>query len=268
MILADMHNHTSFSGDAQTPMKIMIKKAKKIGLTHFAITEHLDIDFPPCDVDFSLDIDTYIQTLQTFKKKRSKNFQVLAGLEFGMQPHLSTHLHHLVNKYAFDFIVGSTHLAGGIDPYDPLFFEGISRNQGYQLYFEAVLKNISASTDFDALGHLDYMIRYWRGEGTSSYDYADFSDILDAILEQLIKKDKALEVNTAGYLAKLNQPNPSFNVLTRYYELGGELLTIGSDAHVPENIATHFNQVEPYLKTIGFKSYTVYVQRRPIQIGF
>lgn len=268
MILTDMHSHTSFSGDSSTPMNKMIETAEKIGLTHLAITEHLDIDFPPCDIDFSLDIPNYIKTIQRFKEEFSENLKLLIGIEFGMQPHLSNNLTNIASSYPFDVIICSTHLAGGIDPYEPEFFKGITRNQGYKLYFETVLENILATNDFDILGHLDYVIRYWRGEGSAHYNYSDFSDVLDAILKTVIKKDKSLEVNTAGYLAHLNQPNPTFNVLTRYYELGGELLTIGSDAHKPNNIATHFSQVETHLKSIGFKSHTIYINRKPIQLGF
>ena len=154
-----------------------------------------------------------------------------------------------------------------MDPTDANYFINRTRDQGYLFYFENMLACVENLEGFDSLGHMDYVIRYWRMDDHKKYEYKAFSEILDAILAALIRKDIALEVNTAGYPYKLNQPHPSYEVLERYHQLGGRLLTIGSDAHLPVNVASHYAIVEERLKGIGFDSYTVYEQRVPRQIG-
>lgn len=269
MIIADMHTHTDLSGDCNSPIKAMIEAAKLKGLQYYAVTDHHDIDYPECGLDFNLDLQASTDQLI---KERSFNttddFTLLRGIEYGLQLHLKDDLSSLTKKTDYDFIIGSCHLAGGIDPYDQTFFNGRSRDEAYQFFFENTLECITHLNGFDALGHLDYVIRYWRRDNHRKYVYSEFGDVLEGILSTLIRKDIALEVNTAGYPHKLDQPHPSYDVLTRYHEMGGELLTIGSDAHLPQNVATHFDVVEERLKAIGFKSYTTYIDRKPIQLGF
>lgn len=268
MIITDMHNHTDFSGDCHIPMATMIQSAKNKGIKYMTITEHHDIDFPDIGINFELNIPTYITTITDFIAKQPKDFHLLIGIEFGMQSHLNANLRQIVKDYPFDFIIASNHLVNGKDPYDKSYFDGLTRDEGYLKYFECLLNNITLFNDFDSLAHLDYVIRYWRGDHNRRYNYHDFKEIIDAILKMLIKKDKALEVNTSGYRNQLNQPHPSYDVLRRYYELGGELITIGSDAHRAEDLGSNFDIVEANLKSIGFKSYATFIKRKVLQIGF
>ncbi len=268
MILTDMHSHTDLSGDCHIPITEMIQSAKEKGLQYYAVTDHHDLDYPDCGIDFTLNLAASAEQLSKMKLENTETFHLLAGIEFGLQPHLVTELAQVNEQNNLDFILGSCHLSNGVDPFDKAFFLNRSRDEGYRAFFESVLGCVTSMQGFDALGHLDYVIRYWRGEGKSTYDYKDYGDLFDAILQTLIKKDIALEVNTAGYLHKLNQPHPALDVLTRYHQLGGELLTIGSDAHLPQNIASHFDIAEERLMAIGFKSYTTFINRQPHQIGF
>lgn len=264
-----MHSHSDFSGDCKIPMDIMIESAIKKGMNYYAITEHHDIEFPECGIDFTMDIPAYIEAITKRQSQAPETLTLLSGMEFGFQPHLIDNLKEILKKHSFDFIIGSCHLASnGKDPYQQDYYDGLSRNEGYMKYFEAIYNGVRQFDDFDTLGHMDYVIRYWRGESPKNYDYKTFEDIIEATLETLIKKDKALEVNTMGYHHKLGGPNPNYHVLTRYFEKGGRLLTIGSDAHMPENIGYEFEQVEYELKKIGFRSYTTYKNRKPIQLGF
>ena len=269
MIITDMHSHTDLSGDCKSPIELMIEAAKLKGIQYYAVTDHHDIDFPECGIDFLLDLEASTNQLIRYRQRyNTDDFTLLRGIEYGLQTYLQEDLALLSQKKAYDFIIGSCHLAGGIDPYDATYFDGRTRDEGYQFYFESMLECITAMDGFDALGHLDYVIRYWRKDNNKKYTYSQFKEVLDGILSTLIRKDIALEVNTAGYPFKLDQPNPAYNVLSRYHEMGGELLTIGSDAHIPANVATHFDVVEERLKAIGFKSYTTYINRKPMQIGF
>lgn len=268
MIRSDLHTHTYFSFDSQASMSDMIKAAKDKGLNTLAFTDHHDINFSFEGKSGELDVYKYIKAIEDFKATLKDDFLLLTGIEFGIEKHLHKPLLQLARTHAFDFIISSTHLAKGKDPYDPTYFDGLTRDEGYFSIFEDTLYNVQHFDDFDTLGHLDYVIRYWCRDVHKKYTYADFSDVFDAILTTLIRKDKALEVNTSGYVYKLDQPHPSYEVLKRYHQLGGELLTIGSDAHRPENVAKSFDLVENQLKKIGFKSYTVFQKRVPRQIGF
>lgn len=268
MILTDMHTHTELSGDCKSPVRDMIQAARLKNIQYYAVTDHHDIDFAECDVDFELDLAKSKAQYDTYAKHNDSTFTLLHGIEFGLQTHLKDDLRALNLSGEYDFIIGSCHLADGQDPYDKAFFADRTRDEGYRLYFESTLKCLEEMIGFDSLGHMDYVIRYWRGDDHRKYVYRDFQDLFDAILKKLIQKDIALEVNTAGYPFKLNQPHPAYDVLEHYHQLGGELLTIGSDAHLPKNVAAYFDVVEEHLKAIGFKSYTVFEKRIPRQIGF
>lgn len=266
MIIADMHSHTHMSGDCKVQAKEMIQAAGDKGLSYYAITDHHDIDFTV--PGFELDIPAYIKALNQFTTYAKDGLTIIKGIEFGLEPKLVPQLKAFAKNVELDFIIGSCHLARGKDPYDKSFFDGMTRDQGYQLFFESIVENLKLHEDFDSLAHMDYVIRYWRGDGPKKYVYSDFQDVLDELLSLLIRKDKAMEVNTSGYPYKLKQPHPPYDVLTRYYQLGGRLITIGSDAHMPQNIGSHFDVVEAHLKQIGFDSYFVYKKRKPIEIGF
>ena len=149
-----------------------------------------------------------------------------------------------------------------MDPYEKVFFQGRSEFQAYHRYFEVLLKNLETFSCFDTCGHIDYVVRYGPNQNRD-YSYEKYQDILDAILKKLIEKQIGLECNTAGFKYGLGHPNPTEKILARYRELGGEILTLGSDAHAPEHIAYHFKKTAELLKECGFQYYTVFKERKP-----
>ena len=124
-ILWDCHMHSSFSADSEAPMETMIQQAIARGLDGICFTEHLDPDYPstPDNIDFSLDIDNYRNTLFTLKDKYKEKLKIHFGIELGLQPHLESVFRHLVKTRPFDFIIGSSHIVHGYDPYYPAFFK-------------------------------------------------------------------------------------------------------------------------------------------------
>ena len=130
------------------------------------------------------------------------------------------------------------------------------------LYFACTLENIRSVTGFQALGHLDYVVRYGHGR-EKEYSYRAYADVIDEILRELICRGIALEVNSGGLKYGLGFPNPHPDVLKRYRELGGEILTLGSDAHAPEHIAYNFKETGELLKACGFRYYTIFKERKP-----
>lgn len=267
-IYSDIHLHTSFSGDSETPMEDMIQSGIERGLRQMCFTEHLDMDYPlhPEDpVDFSLDEDSYKRAFMEMKEKYRGQIELLFGIELGLQPHLKALCSALVKKHPFDFVIGSSHTADGEDPYyAESFFRGITETEGCRKYFSSVLENIRLfSREIDAYGHIDYVIRYTPGKDKSSI-YEACQDILDEILQALIEEEIALEVNTGGLKYGLGQPNPRWDLIKKYRRMGGELLTIGSDAHSPEYLAYEFARIADFLADCGFTHYTIFRDRKPV----
>ena len=263
-ITADCHLHSSYSGDSNTPMEEMILKGIERGLTTMCFTEHNDFDYPyqpnePQDY-FLLTPDPYLYDLLGLREKYADKIKILFGVELGLQPQVMRQNAVLAKSYDFDFIIGSSHICNGNDPYYPAFFEGRSEEEAYREYFESILENIKKFSNFDVYGHLDYVVRYGPNKDTE-YTYEKYKDIFDKILELLIDKGKGIEINTGGVKSGLKDLPPCMGILKRYRELGGEIITIGSDAHKPENIAEHFDRAEAVLKECGFKYYTVFEKR-------
>ena len=265
-ILADFHIHSSFSGDSHTPMESMIQEGIRLGLKTMCFTEHLDLDFPYKDVDFSLDIPTYRSTLLSLRERYQDTVELLFGIELGLQPHLSQPLQEILEAYPFDFVIGSTHLIHRFDPYYPEYFQQYSDSEGFRIYFEEVLKNLRSTPRCDTLGHLDYIVRYSPNK-SQNYRWEDYQDIIDEILLFLINSGISLEVNTAGLKYGLKQPNPTLAILDRYRKLGGQSITIGSDAHVPAHLAYQFSELKQMLTECGFSHYTIYRNRQPFSVS-
>lgn len=255
----DSHVHTSFSGDSDTPPERQIEKALSLGMERICFTDHHDHDVVS-DIDFELDIPAYLKEMGSLREGYSGRIDIYTGIELGLQEHISGYLQEITKENPFDFVIGSVHFVDGLDPYYPEYFEKWGKS-AYRRYFEAVLGCIKSIKCYDSLGHLDYIARYGGKHGLT-YSYAEYSDLIDPILRCVIDDGKALECNTGGLSRGLLQPNPCADILRRYREMGGELITIGSDAHSPETLGCFFESTGELLKELGFKYYAVYSQRR------
>ena len=277
-ITADYHLHSSFSGDSNTPMEEMIQKGIELGLTQMCFTEHNDFDYPitdstsntggTSDADavtegmFELNPDSYLYDFLKMKEKYADRIILCFGVELGMQPHLSKQNSAFAKAHDYDFIIASSHICDGQDPYYPSFYEGRTQEEAYREYFESILDNLKSYSNFDVYGHLDYVVRYGpkKDEG---YSYEAYRDIFDRILERLISMEKGIEINTAGLAKGMRDANPCIGVIRRYRELGGEIITVGSDAHDPKQIAFCFDRAANILKDCGFNYYTTFEKRSP-----
>ena len=263
-LLWDCHLHSSFSGDSSTPMESLIQKAISLGLDGICFTEHLDPDFPetPDGSQFDLDIDSYHKELLRLQEIYSEKLDMRFGIELGLQPHLAEHFHNLLKDHDFDFVIGSSHIIHGCDPYYPEFFQGRKESAVYMEYFECTLENLASFSEMDVYGHIDYIVRYGPNKNLE-YSYERYEDILEEILHTLIKKNVGIELNTGGYHYGLGEPNPSKAILKRYKELGGEIITIGSDAHAPDKVSYAFDKAREDLLECGFRYYTFFKNRKP-----
>lgn len=259
-MLWDTHMHCNFSGDSKAEPEDMIRASVSRGLDGICFTDHQDFDYREQPGLFDLDIAAYQAKIYELREKYA--LPILWGIEIGLQPHVLSDNLAVTGGYPFDFVIGSSHCVHGIDVYYPSFYEGRTEDQAYQEYFEAVLANIDSGADFDVYGHLDYIVRYGPNKNRF-YSYEKYKDIIDEILRRLIAKGKGIELNTAGFKYGLGHPNPTEEILQRYRKLGGEILTLGADAHKPEHVAYDFRKVPQILKNAGFKYYTVFKKREP-----
>lgn len=264
MILSDYHVHTSFSSDSEAPMESMVEQGIQFGLQHLCITDHMDIDFPLQYKDrFIFDVPSQQKKMDEMISKYNGQIKLYKGVELGLQPHIFDKLTSFTDQYEFDFIIGSTHLIHNTDPYHPEYWEQFCNTKEALLcYYETVLKNINGFHNFDVLGHIDYIVRYIPKSLSFTYQLIDYIDILDEILKKIISLGKGIEINTGGYRKNLH-PNPEEALIRRYKELGGEIITIGSDAHVAKDIGFYLDRVSVILETLGIRYYTIFKNRKP-----
>ena len=260
--MIDTHVHTEFSADSSAPVRSQIDQAIRLGMPKICITDHYDPDTPFTELDFTLDLEQYFPALEAIREEYRGRIEILIGIELGIQNHIADLLETIACSYPFGYIIGSSHFVDGKDPYEPSFYDGRTEEETFRRYFEVTLDRVKSIPGFDSLGHLDYILRYSPNQNRL-YSYDRYRDVIDPILEVLIAQGRALECNTGGYKYGLGEPNPSASVLKRYRELGGELITIGSDAHESRHLGYAFSQANSLLKECGFRYYTVYQNRKP-----
>lgn len=273
MIQADMHMHTWFSTDSEACPRDMADEAVRKGLKTICFTDHFDKDDLEWGEEGIFDVDAYFVEMQKLQEEYAGKLNIRIGIELGLRTYLKDYYEELTKKYPFDFVIGSVHnvpykkdAEGNIlytDPAAEKLFTDRTDKKAYRLMMETTLENVRTSDCFQTLGHLDYVVRYGKSR-EKEYSYTDYADIIDEILKLLIEKEKGLEVNSAGLKYGLPFAHPHPDVLKRYRELGGEIITIGADAHKPEHIAYDFARAEEILKSCGFKYYTEFFEQKPV----
>ena len=268
-ILADYHVHSNFSGDSQTPMEQMIEQGIALGLERICFTDHMDYDFPKNYLhnvtSFEFDADAYFRKIATLREKYGERIKILAGVELGVKPNISSKLYDLTQQYPFDFVISSSHLLDNHDPYYVEYWDTINHNYTYgiQRYFDSIAENVSSFSDFDVYGHLDYIVRYIP-DPNFKYNPEDYQENIDNALLAIIEHKRGIEINTAGLKYGLPFAHPTPQILKRYFELGGTYITIGSDAHKPEHLAYDFSVAGKQLQDMGINNYCIFENRKPI----
>jgi len=260
----DQHVHSKISHDGISTMNEYINNAEKYNVHEITFTEHFD-DYKGIDTNLkTLDINHYKNKYLEANNKIKTNF----GIEIGLRNESYELINSIVENNKFDFIIGSSHIVDGKDTaYDKSFFEGLTHYQVIINYLNDVLNNIKLyKTQFDVYGHLDYVIRYiikYYGSIIKKIDYEDFKDLIDEILLCIIKSDKGIEINTSGIRYGLDCCHPNIDIIKRYNELGGKIITIGSDAHKIQDLASNFDIVYDILESFNIENIAIYHNRIP-----
>ncbi len=255
-MICDFHVHTRISKDSEADIDEVINAAIDKNMSHLAITDHHDIDYE--DGTFEIDPFEYFKIISEYKDKYKNKINLQVGIEMGLEASKASRVKEFLKLVDFDFVIGSSHVANGLDPYLEEFWQGRSTKEGMDVYFLSIIENLKIFNEFDVYGHLDYAVRY---SVDKCYKYNDCADYIDEALENIINMGKGIEINTGG-LRKGAKTNPMEEVIRRYKELGGEIITVGSDAHFSKDVGAGFDIARQILLDSGFKYYSVFEGRK------
>lgn len=255
MIKTDFHCHSNYSQDCRETPEQLLSAAEQKQIDILTITDHAD--FVPGDSIF--DPATYLTNLRQLASTNTK-VRLMAGVELGIQAAHAERCRSFIAGHNFDFIIASMHRALELDFYYGEFYEQHKNvHECWQIYLEESLKAVKAFSDFDIFGHLDIIRRYNLTRGTLIPD--ELQPALDELLIWLIEHHKGIEINTSGKRYGLESFHPHPVILKRYRQLGGEIVTIGSDSHGSANLGEGFNEAVELLKACGFKRLAWFSQR-------
>ena len=259
---ADVHMHCGFSNDSETRPEDMVESAIAKGLSVICFTDHYDKDNLDWGDEAIFDVESYFQKMIELQEEYRDQIDIRIGAEIGMQPYLAEYYQDFMAQHPFDVVIGSVH---SVLEHDVAldFFQKHSDPEGYKIYFEEMLQDVQKIKSYDVLGHLDYIVRY-SNQGSKGFDLNDYMDIIEEILKQVIAHGKGIEMNMSGLKYGLGAPHPQPEIIKRYRELGGEIITVGADGHIPEHIAYDYHLADDILKSCGFKYYTEFKGRKPL----
>ena len=223
----DFHMHSLVSFDGKSSAKDMVEAAAKAGLKEICFTDHLDYD--PLNELSGGTFDTELYN-KTYDELSHGQLVIRRGMEFGMLPDNQDTFRSDLQRRHFDFVIGSVHFVDDVDIYYPPFWEGKTMEQAERRCLEQTLECVKTHDGFDVLGHLTYPSKAISNPTHRPIDYYAYQDIVDEIFKILIQRGKGIEVNTSG-VERCGLYLPDETYLRRFKELGGEIVTVGSDAH-------------------------------------
>lgn len=225
-------------------------------------TDHIDFANVNRE-DNIIDPVVFGKDLAAMKQKWGKTLSVAGGLEIGLQPESDAptrrYLKEAQQKIKFDFLIGSIHVADHKELYSGDFCYGLTKETAYLKYLELLLEEVKRQDYIHVLGHMDCVRRDNR-YADRSFPMTLYGELTETVLKILIDKGQGIEVNTGSYRYGLDCTHPDIDVLRLYKKLGGEILTIGSDAHSVKNLAYNFSLVRDIVKAGGFDYISYFLQ--------
>lgn len=260
--MIDYHVHTSLCKHAQGTAEAYIRKAIDIGLKDVCFLDHLTVR--PFEKNLSMapeEVSGYFEALQVLKHRYRGDIRVKIGLEIDYHPDLTDFFVEIVERFDFDVIGGSLHFpddlnivsrssdwkAGRVDP-----------DRVYPIYFEQ-LQTMLDCTYFDVVCHFDLVKKFgWKPP-------APFEHAVDRVLSKIRQRNLTVEINTSGYDHPAREPYPSADIIKKCREHGIRI-TLGSDAHAPDQVGRHYDRAIPLLLAAGYRHLTTFTLRQPGKI--
>lgn len=262
---ADLHCHSRFSFDSQSDIDEVILSAINKGLNEIALTDHCDLYQSEmlAQIEEPFDHKAAYELVCNKREEYRDRIKVTVGIEIGQGIERPDFVEKLLSEYKYDMVIGSLHSLYRMPDFYLLDFSKITGKQ-CELFLTQYFKEIEAMIDwgqFDTLAHLTYPVRYIKAGG-HNVDLSKHLSQIEIIFDKIIKKGIALEVNSSGYRQKLDSPLPPYDLLRVYRNMGGELITVGGDAHCTDDIARFFDVVYENLYEIGFKYICSFSERK------
>ena len=242
----DYHLHSRISFDSQCPPQDIVCAAERQGLKEICFTDHYDFNDIPEKQHDLFEINEYRAEYDNLHSDITK---IRRGVEFGLTHWNKEELRALLNSYNFDFVIGSVHYTGGYDPYFKDFWVHNGEKKSFEKYLLQTLRCVKVHDDFDVLGHINYICKSEHNPTKKPLYYREYSDICDEIMKELISKGKGMEINTSGK-DRIGEFLPSYDYVKRFHELGGEIITVGSDSHDATRVGQHIDEALNIAKDI------------------
>lgn len=281
---ADYHLHCEYSDDSNEPMENQIQEAITLGLDEMCFTDHVDYgikrdwDDPEGiiirhaiehgkEVDLVLanvNYPKYFEALNMYQKKYASSISIKKGLEFGIQSITVDAYEKLYASYQddLDFILFSMHQVNNLEFWTQDFQKGKTQKEYNDEYYKEIYQTMQMFHHYSCLAHLDLMARY---DENGIYPFENEKDIIAEILKYAIRDGKGIEINTSSWKYGLKDTQPSRAILKLYKDLGGKIITVGSDAHETKYLASHIKDAYAILKNeIGINEICTFDHMQPI----
>ncbi len=258
--MIDYHIHSSISADCKVPMTKMAQAAKDAGLKEICLTEHIDLNLVE-GPDFTVDFDAYAAAIASVREA-FPDLTVRMGIEAGLDIETAPQMQALLQAQPLDYVIGSQHVVFGLDPFYERVWKRYTQAEIFGEYLRASVESAAQIDYFDVMGHIGYISKFCPFDD-KLLRYADYTHAIDVLLKTLIDKGKGIEINTNGlYMTPSTMPETT--IIQRYFELGGEIVTIGSDAHYETVVGHAVADTLKLLKTIGFRYICAFDKRQPL----
>jgi len=256
MLLFDYHIHSCHSSDARFSVGALADAAVKKGLGEICITDHVDFDDPTMTL-----CDLNAQRAEVEFAQQSCPIPIRRGAEVGLESVSTGDLSYdYIKEHDLDFVIASLHIVNGENTYYPEYFDRRSLKEGYTLYINTLNRAIRTFTHFSVMGHYDFVTKYapFRvREMSLAISPTDF----DEIFTYLAQNGKSMEVNTSAWR---DGAAWGLDVLKRFRELGGEYITIGSDAHTPDRVGSRLSDAVALARKAGIRYISTFERMKPI----
>lgn len=256
----DYHVHCSLSPDCNVDIDDMIQEGIKLGLKEIAFTDHFNPAYPNKRFLTPLPSEEGFKLLCDCQEKYKGQIRIVKGIENGVLHNTIEDNKMAASMYDYDFVMGSFHSMAGIELNDKKFFEGRSVEDTYVFFYNYTLDCFRQYKDYDVIGHINVLDRY----APYVADEALYMDIIKEIFSMIISEGKGIEINTSSLRYGMKGRSlPTMSMLKLYKELGGEIITIGSDAHTVDSLADGLTWGYELLRAAGFKYTATYKNRKP-----
>lgn len=263
MNIYDTHTHSIHSFDGNHSVEKMCESAILIGAKGICISDHCDIGMKDYDL-LSFAEKQYNDTLD-YKNKYAGKIDLLLGIELGQAIYDKKISNHILEKYNYDFVLGSIHNLDNMEDFYFLDYKKYDVENLLKDYFLAILE-LAKWDVTDSIAHLTYPLRYIVAREHIDVDISKYYDIIDEIFDTIIKNNKALELNVSGLFMDMKDTLPNKSLIKRFHDMGGKYVTVGSDSHYYDKICNGIDLGLDILKECGFDYYTIFKNRNPVLI--